>query len=592
MPDGSMRVVVVQSAAQVRHYAGSERRAGDLVVPIGPEAMYFSLQQRWQTCALGELWSQPEYERGRHESQEKIDHLIAALDEYGRRWKPELGLEIGRYYGFQLYGFVGHLHYNYFVAQSIARRLRPDAVLIYSKAGSSKTSDPHPDADRVFADVASRSGCLDHCNLEIRRIAETREIVTLKTAVRNALPEALVETVRNVRTRWKLRNFRQSKYRLLLTGGAYDWMNICAHPAFREVFSLHAMPRLISRCELSPPSDLVEILNASVNSARGPIYGMDRYAGAIYADMRLYAAKDKKVRKKLTRYDALVTGVLCYPFEVYLAHIATKLNKPVVVWQHGEKGQSREGDIALYTELFYATDYFAYGAAVSELYKTWIPKSRLANVEVVGSLGKKVEWAGGETIVYATGKWLKTAVSFTELPDPDSRLSRAQQVILDYLDTIGGEWPVVLKANNTAEANAIPYDYKHICVDYITPFTELLKTAKIVILDTPATTLVEACSTKVPIFAVSGRTAYLEDFVDKVKRRVVWCETPEELVTKLDEYARTGKYDADVNDTSYLNHYSAHVEPDQVVQKVKNGLRMAIERSRGAHAHGRVSALI
>lgn len=105
-----------------------------------------------------------------------------------------------------------------------------------------------------------------------------------------------------------------------------------------------------------------------------------------------------------------------------------------------------------------------------------------------------------------------------------------------------------------------------------------------IILDTPATTLVEACCTKVPIFVLGGRTEYLTDFLETIKRRVVWCETPEELVMKVDSYLATGLYEADVNDDTYLHEYCAIMELNDVCMRVKESLLHAITRS--VHANG------
>ena len=363
-----------------------------------------------------------------------------------------------------------------------------------------------------------------------------------------------------------------------MIGGAYDWAKISRYEAFRHVFSIHTMPKLMPKDNNKPPMELASILSGSVEFSGHAVYNLKRLASAMSSDMLLFTERTEELQNKLKQYDAVVTGVLTYPWENYLAHLTARMNIPLIVWQHGEKGQSKKANsLHLWTELYYATDYLSYGPVVSDQYRSWIGKPRLVNVETVGSLGKKVVWRGGKAIVYATGKWLKTAAPFPP-QDPDQRLFEAHKTILDFLDTIGAEHPIIFKANNTQGLNEVPYKYSNICPNYSTSFTELLKSAAVVILDTPGTTLVESCSTKVPIFVLGGRIGYLPDFLDKIMRRVVWCDNPKDLVMKVNSYLSRGVYEADVDDDSYAREYCVTLKPDEVVLRVKKTLLYAISR--------------
>lgn len=573
------RVVILQTEAQIRHYSEQKRQEGDLIIPIGPEAMYHAEKHGWAICNLVQLWTSEDYKKASGESQSKIDSLIVALDAYSTCWNPDLRMEMGRYYALQLWVIVGQIHYNSFIVHSIARRLQPASMLIYTKDVGEPFLELRPDPDCIFADVLLRSGCFNTGQIEVQRISEKRKGNTFRERIVNVLPQTMATRLREYRNKWRIRNHGKSTYKLLMIGGEYDWLKISRYEAFSEVFSLHTLPRRMAKAEANPPMELIDILNNSVAYAGNVVYELRSLATALYSDMILYAEKHEELKIKLDQYDAVVTAVLTYPWDNYLAHMAAKMNIPVVVWQHGEKGQTQDVT-GLYTELFYATDYLAYAPAVRKQYQSWIGKNRLVNVETVGSIGKKVAWRDGATIIYATGKWFKTAVPFVPKPDPDGRLFAAHRTILDYLDVVAEDRPAIFKANNTPGFNAIPYQYANIRVDYATPFTALLETAGMIILDTPATTLVEACCTKVPIFVLGGRTEYRTDFLEIIKRRVVWCETPEELVIKIDSFLQDGLYEADIGDDTYLREYCAFLEPDEVVRRVKESLIYAI-KSRG-----------
>lgn len=579
---GTSRVVVLQTATQVRHYSEHKRKEDDLIIPIGPEALYHADRYGWATCNLGELWTSEDYKQASKESQSRIDGLIDALDAYSRAWSPDLGLEIGHYYALQLWIITSQIHYNYFIAHSIARHLQPFSVLVYTKDIGQPFRELRPDPDCIFADVLLRSGCFNPSQIEVQRISEKRKGNSFREKIVNVLPQTLVIRLREFRDKWRIRNHGKSGYKLLMIGGGYDWFKLSRYEAFSKVFSLHTLPRLLAKSETKPSAEFVDILNDSITYAGNAVYELKSLATTLHADMILYAERYEELKDKLVQYDAVVTAVLTYPWDSYLAHMAAKINIPVVVWQHGEKGQAHDVTIP-YSELFYASNYLAYAPAVRKQYQSWIGRSRLVNIEVVGSLGKNVVWRGGKAIIYATGKWLKTVVAFTPMPDPDRRLFAAHKIILDYLDVVAAKRSVIFKANNTSGLNAIPYQYANIRVDYVSPFTALLETAGIIILDTPTTTLVEACSTKVPIFVLGGRNEYYPDFLEVIKRRVSWCETPEELVIKIDSYLQKGLYEADVNDDTYRCEYCATLKPDEVVLGVKQSLIKAIGRYRNSN---------
>ncbi len=581
MTDKNGRLAILQTEAQASHYQRNRREPDDIVIPIGPEAMYFAEQNGWAMSRLGDCWTKEAYERARTESQARLDALIESLNDYSRRWSPTLGLEIGNYYAFQLWVIIGQVHYNYFIVHSIADNFRPAKLLCYTKAESEAFMELRPDPDCIFADVLRSSGLFKVEQIEIHCIDEKRQANTLREKILEALPISVRAWLREIRDRRLFSNSGSPARDLLVIGGGGDWIRLNGYQAFNELFRLHNAPKLVAGGRVTPTSELIGILKNAVQFDSSIPYDLKDLGTAIQTDLNLFAEKARDIISSMKQYDAVVTAVLTFPRDNFLAHMAAVAGRPVMVWQHGEMGQTGFDPLSLYTELFYATDYLAYAPMVQELYRPWIGRYRLANVEAVGSADKKIDWRGGNKIVYATGKWLKTAVGFLPKSDPDGRLYTAHRTILDYLEGVSLERPVVFKANNTPGLNAIPYQYRNIHIDYSTPFTTLLETAGVVILDTPATTLVEACTTKVPIFVLGGRCEYTAEFLDVVKRRVIWCETPEDLVAQLSAYLSSGRYEADVSDDTYLKQYCAHAGADKVVADVRNAVFSGIRRSNG-----------
>ena len=146
------------------------------------------------------------------------------------------------------------------------------------------------------------------------------------------------------------------------------------------------------------------------------------------------------------------------------------------MWQHGEKGQTFDVTIP-YTELYFATHYFTYGNSVTDMYKNYEGKWNFKNAITIGSLQKNCINMSNDFIVYATGKWHKTATPFCDIPNPDRRLFEAQFKILTFFNNLKNE-KTIFKVNNTPNFNTIPYEFNNIIIDDKSKFTDLIKSAK------------------------------------------------------------------------------------------------------------------
>jgi hypothetical protein len=568
------RIVILQAVNHIDHYAKYERNPSDLVIPIGGDALYHADKNNWQICNIGELFSEADYRVASNEAQLALDRVIDQLNDYSKKSNPSLSLEMGNYYAFQLWVILGQIQYNSFICKSIAKKFNSCNILAYTKNKSSFFMELRPDPDCIFSEVLIKSGHINSQNIKLIELSDANKIFSLREGVVKVIPRKYLSFMRGIRDWSRVFSYRKAPYRLLLIGGGYDWFKVCRSKEFREFFKLSIATKLFKKKQtVVPPTELLEIFHGAINNSAS----LHALSLEIYSDLVFFMKNYEKIKKKLSYYDALITGVLTYPWDNFLAHIAKKLNKPLIVWQHGEKGQT-ENIASVYTELNYATDYLAYGPAVKNFYEKWIGKSYLLDVHAVGSIGKNVVRRNRLSIVYATGKWFKTAAPFTPSIDPDNRLYQAHKTILKYLDSIGLKRQVIFKANNTPGFRSVPYEHKNINLDYDTPFTRLLETADIVILDTPATTLVEACSTTVPIFVLGGRVNYFPEFLQMIGRRVVWCETPDELVYKIDLYITEGIYDADVKDETYIQAYGTNSSKNEVVKNVMNAILNSINR--------------
>ena len=101
------RIVVLQAASHIDHYAKYERNPSDLVIPIGGDALYHADKNNWQVCNIGELFSEADYRVASNEAQLALDRVIDQLNDYSKKFNPSLSLEMGNYYAFQLWVILG-----------------------------------------------------------------------------------------------------------------------------------------------------------------------------------------------------------------------------------------------------------------------------------------------------------------------------------------------------------------------------------------------------------------------------------------------------------------------------------------------------
>ena len=118
----------------------------------------------------------------------------------------------------------------------------------------------------------------------------------------------------------------------------------------------------------------------------------------------------------------------------------------------------------------------------------------------------------------------------------------------------------------------VPFEVEHILkVNSESTFQELLKNATLVILDCPTTTCMEACISKKPLFLYLPNPM-IPKAQKTINKRAVIGRTPEELVSKIDEYLKSGEYPADVNNREFLKDFGTHLDDGRSAYRAKDFL--------------------
>jgi len=570
------RLVILQTKSQaLKYYLNYQDKDNDLVLPIGPDSMYISQKYNSTITHLGEFWDESEYKNAKQKSENKIDILVENLNNYSLKIDYNDFIEIGNYFSFQLWVIIGQIHYNQFIIQSIFDKLKPNSILCFEKTKQEIYLDYRPDPDRIFIDILKTHRSIASLEFKVIKLRESRKKNTNREKILSLIPTFLRTLLRNIRDNSLIKNKKNAANKLLVIGGAGDWIKLNNYNEFNSLYKLNFAPKLML-CKTNDfnSKELQEILYNQITNENFGALNLTYLINLINSNLNLFINNLSFVKKNIATYDAVVTNVFTFPLDLFLAHVASSLNLPVIVWQHGEKGQIFDPTIKS-TELLYASNYFCYADSVKKYFLKLNINSN-TRYDVVGSIEKNVSWKNGNSIVYATGKWFKTATPFISKSNPDKRLFDAHNLILNYLTKYTEKFEVIFRPNNSPGQNDIPYSFKNIKIDFDTTFTKLLKDAKIVILDTPATTLVEACSTEVPIFVLGGRAEYNLDFLQTIKRRVIWKETPEELIVAIENFIQKNEYPSNLLDRDYLNKYCANSDNNEVLKKVIFSLNKAI----------------
>ncbi len=566
--DDFERIVILQNSKQLKKYSKKFSQANDLILAIGPESIYFCIKKKLKYITFRDFVDVDLHYSESKEFEKRLSETIKNLNNYSTKLKPEYDLEIGNYFSFQLWLILGQISFSFFLLTSLKKKFPNSHILVFKNKHSSKFFRLRPNPESLIPSTLENSNIYNKKNISVANVSQQ---ISFKQFFEDFF--FFAKEIRDILKLLPHQLFSSSKTKLAIIGGGYDWFKILKNKKFNRKF-------LISYLNLKPPknkkggfdSKVLEILNDSFFKSGNIHFDLSELSDDINNYLEHFFKRRNFLNELIKKQEVLLSGVLTWPEENFLAHLGIQNNKRVILWQHGERGQSYDPSIE-FTEMLYATDFLTYGKSVTKIYKKWLNKYYLKNVQTLGSLSKQSFWKKNESkkILYATGKWHKNAVPYLNVIDPDKRLIDAHLSLLTFLNDIEG-WETTFKLNNTKELNNIPYkdNFKKIKFESKISFTRLLENSELVILDTPSTTLIEACSTSIPIFALSGRNVYSREFLKKVSSRVVWCESTEELISRLNYYLNNRHYDADLLDNSFVNSYFYLNSESSIVEEVTN----------------------
>lgn len=564
-----------QFAEFARRHSGS---GGAEVCALTPFAIQFCETNGIPHFRAPSCYSQEEYEEGKRRSERSLEALRAHLNRFGSAVGRRLigfPLALGDYFTGLSLPTLGCLHHRAFILSKVIEAKRPDRIVAFKAS-----SRPAPylnllfgPNEGVYASLLENSRYSGQCSFLTapEPPQPSRPWAAIRSFLRGLGPIHAVHELRKhgagagAVARHFLPGLSSGRRRALFVGPLYDFGPVVTSPRFSGFQLRFFWGEEVSKDDrldagLSPFAEPWADSHGGIDVAAVFRPRLNRMLNTALVCVRSYEG----VKGLVDSSDVLLSSCFLFPLQQMAGHLARTRGKKVVVWTHGAKGTtdsvlSDESNDLLYTDLL-----MTYGDGATEYYRRAFPGYASTTIQSVGSsrmrkaVGPAAEPGPQGPILYATGKYSLNMGDFNYVTETDELLFDAQKAFLGYLKR-QQHAPALWKLNPTVLMGDIPFDAKPIrVVQFERSFLELVREARIVLLDSPSTAAIEAAASSKPLFVLLSRLRYAPEALALLRRRAVVRESPEELIAAIEDYFLHGAYPADPADRAFARAYGTH----------------------------------
>lgn len=220
--EDNQRLVILQTRAHFEKYLKSFRDEKDLILAIGPESFFQCDEKNLNHLTLNDLYEVEQYEKDKIESNLIIKNLIVDLNNYSFNQKPSYELEVGNYFGLQIWIIIGQILYNFSICKMLFKKFNNSNILIFKNAYEKENFTFRPDPINLLANIIVKSNLFSQENIELIELNRSFNLFSF----RKFIPNLFFYYIKLLRDKLRVYNFsifKTGKKRLALIGGGYEW---------------------------------------------------------------------------------------------------------------------------------------------------------------------------------------------------------------------------------------------------------------------------------------------------------------------------------------------------------------------------------
>jgi hypothetical protein len=292
--------------------------------------------------------------------------------------------------------------------------------------------------------------------------------------------------------------------------------------------------------------------------------------------------------------EAVISSTLSTCVGHSVAQAAHNSKIPVITWQHGGYGMTKSHPLIAYCDFINSDYHFVFGDGVidchhndAEKYGTMLVSIGNSSLESMFSNSTNVKEGIVKriNILYATSSYLENDLNISTYPPiSDNLFWRTQKSIVDLL----GEHPqksITIKLHPSTSGT-------HVLESYVSDkgysnftfirneksFPELLQMSDMIVIDLPFTTILQALPTKKPIFVYTGHVHYNSKAHRLLSKRAICLQDLNEYLYQLDKYLDDGEYNADLNNTDFMEQYGLSSNKESSKTRAGKELNIIIDK--------------
>jgi len=285
-------------------------------------------------------------------------------------------------------------------------------------------------------------------------------------------------------------------------------------------------------------------------------------------------------------YTVVLSALIPYYSELVMRKYFLQKGNTVLVYQHGsvwfDRRISQRIDIGGMTN---ASMLLTYGEAVtdaflkSDINRQCLVKSvgstRLDKLKNVNGKVSSSEHVKYRILYVITSYYYSRWYCGFSPPFSDRFYYREQMILIKNLikmvESIGNISLTIKLHPNFEEDPPWINDFKrsdNVRLIRDTSFVELMSDHNIIVIDSPTTTLLQAISTRLPVYALTSIVKPSQNDLHILKKRAVCCDSAESMIEVLKKHIEDGSYRANVDDNEYEKLYCTYLDDGKSERRV------------------------